>query len=189
MSNIIYNLSKTYLLPLVSELIDINPKFINNLNNTYLFDEENEYNDCFFILQSFSFKNPEYTSYEHKLTSSSLFVKHIDLGSEVLYIFKFPEEYLPEYYAFQRGEYSKFGNDAKELINKFWKSIYGKQLGAKPALDKISQVLYKDPALKTIIEERLSGPKSRVDLGDSELGEMMSKSSETYRKMTYSDTW
>jgi hypothetical protein len=189
MSSKSYNLSKTYLLPLVSELIDINPKFINNLDNTYLFDENNEYNECFFILQSFSFKNPEYTAYEHKLTSSSLFLKHIDLGSKVLYIFKFPEEYLPEYYAFQRGEYSKFGNDAKELINKFWKSIYGKQLGAKPALDKVSQVLYKDPVLKEIIEERLSSEKHKVSLGDSELGEMMNSSSETYRKIIYSDAW
>lgn len=189
MSSKSYNLSKTYLLPLVSELIDINPKFINNLDNTYLFDEENEHDECFYILQSFSFKNPEYTSYEHELTNSSLFVKYIDLGSKVLYIFKFPEEYLPEYYAFQRGEYSKFGEDAKELINKFWKSIYGKQLGAKVVLDKVSQILYKDPILKAVIEERLSTERSKVVLGDSELGEMMSKSSETYRKMTYSDTW
>ena len=189
MSKETYNLSKTYLLPLVSELIDIDPLFIENLENTYMFDEEDEHHECFYILQKFSFKNPKFTAYEHRLTSSSLFVKHIDLGSKVLYIFKFPEEYLPEYYAIQRGDYSKFGNDAKELIIKFWKNIYSKNTAANPVIHKIFQILSKSPKLKLEIENELSTPKAPVIIGEGELGEMLVKSNETFHKQVFADTW
>jgi hypothetical protein len=184
-----YNLSKTYLLPLMSELIDIEPMFIENLENTYIFDENDEHQECFYILQKFSFKNPEFTAYEHRLTSSSLFVKHVDLGSKVLYIFKFPEEYLPEYYAIQRGEYSKFGDDAKELIIKFWKKIYYTNPEAKPVIHKMFQILSKSPKLKLEMENELSTPKGIVTIGDGELGEMLVKSNETFHKQVFVDTW
>jgi hypothetical protein len=189
MSKRLYNLSKTYLLPLVSELIDIDPLFIENLENTYMFDENDEHQECFYILQKFSFKNPKFTAYEHRLTTSSLFVKHVDLGSKVLYIFKFPEEYLPEYYALQRGEYSKFGDDAKELITKFWKNIYGKDPIAKVSIYKMFQILSKSPKLKLEMEIELSTPKGIVKIGDGELGEMLVKSNETFHKQVFVDTW
>jgi len=54
-----FNKSKTYLLPLLSEVLDLNIKFLPYLINTYLFDENNEYEDCIFILHEFNFKNPE----------------------------------------------------------------------------------------------------------------------------------
>ena len=180
MSKIKYNTSKTYLLPLISEVIDLDLKFIDYLENTYMFDSNNEYEDCIFLHHKFDFKNPEFTAYEHKLTNNKLFVKHVDIGDKVVYIFKFPYEYLPEYYYLKDSEYSKFGKDAKELILRFWTELYGKvPVGIKLIL-KIKQILYKDSQLKKEIEQRLSSDKHKVILDDdSELGEHVNINDET----------
>ena len=44
-----YNKSKTYLLPLLSELVTLDKRFIGQLVNTYLFDMKGEYENCIFI--------------------------------------------------------------------------------------------------------------------------------------------
>lgn len=177
MSSLKYNVSKTYLLPLISEVIGVETKFINYLENTYMFDENNEYPECFFIKHEFSFKNPEFTSYEHRLIDNQYFVKLIDIGSDVIYIFKFPEEYLKEYYYLQNSRYSEFGDDAKKLILKFWTEIYGKVPAGINLILKIKQILYKDEKLKKQIEEKLY---VKLDLY-SELGEKVEVSNETFR--------
>jgi len=179
MSKIKYNASKTYLLPLVSELIDIDKKFINYLENTYMYDENNEFFESFFLLFEFSFKNPEFTTYEHKLTNNELFIKTIDIDNEdrVVYVFKFPKDYLKEYYYLQNSEYSKFGDDAKKLILKFWTIMYGKVYGGINVILTIKQKLYKDKILKEKLEK-----KTGVKINDNaELGEYVSKHDETLR--------
>lgn len=177
-----YNASKTYLLPLISEVVGIEKKFINYLENTYMFDENNEFNECIFIRHEFSFKNPEFTAYEHRLIDNQYFVKTIDIDNEVIYVFKFPEEYLPEYYHLLNGQYSKFGEDAKKLILNFWTEMYGKIPAGINLILKIKQILYKDKKLKQQLEERLSSPKHKVILDDdAELGEEVLKDNETFR--------
>lgn len=179
MSKIKYNASKTYLLPLLSELIDIDEKFINYLENTYMFDENNEFFECFFLLFELGFKNPEFTSYEHRLINNELFVKLIDIedSDKTIYVFKFPEEYLKEYYSLQKSEYSKFGDDAKKLILRFWTVMYGKVYGGINVILTIKQKLYKDKILKEKLEKR-TGVK--ID-DNAELGEHVSKHDETLR--------
>lgn len=177
MNNLKYNISKTYLLPLISEVIGVEPKFINYLENTYLFDENNEFTECFFIKHEFSFKNPEFTAYEHRLIDNQYFVKLIDIGSDVIYVFKFPEEYLQEYYYLQNSKYSKFGEDAKKLILKFWTEIYGKIPAGINLILKIKQILYRDEKLKKQLEEKLN---IKLDL-HSELGESVEVLNETFR--------
>lgn len=173
-----YNKSKTYLLPLLSEVVDFEPKFMKNLLNSYMFyDESDEYKDCLCIIHDFSFKNPEFTSYEHKLTNTKYFVKHIDIGNKVLYIFKFPEEYLDEYYLLQMGRYSEFKEDAKELILRFWNTIYKNNPNAISTLIYIKQVLYKETKLKQKLETDLN-----VKIDESqELGELIEIESETFK--------
>jgi hypothetical protein len=112
------NKSRTYLLPLIAPEIGIEEKFYNLIENTYMFDSEKEYKDCFFIVQNFSFKNPEFTAYEHRITNNDLFVKCIDYKDKVIYIYKFPKEYSHEYYQFQESKYSTFLEDAKKQILK-----------------------------------------------------------------------
>lgn len=182
MSNIKYNASKSYLLPLISELIDIDPRFINDLENTYMFDEHNEYHECLFIKFDYNFHNPEFTAYEHKLINNELFVKSIDVDNKVVYIFKFPEEYLYEYYCLQNSKYSEFGKDAKELILDFWTTMYGKVPAGINAILKIKQILYKDVKLKKLIEEQLGSRKHPLVLtDDQELGELVVIKDETFK--------
>ncbi len=152
---ITYNKSKTYLLPLMSEILDLNIKFLPNLLNTYLFDENNEYENCIFILHKFDFKNPEFTKYEHNLTNNELFVKCIDLNDKTVYVFKFPEEYLNEYNYLLSSQYSKFGDDAKKLILRFWAEVYSGNPAGVNFLLKVKQILYKDQKLKESLQKEL----------------------------------
>ena len=114
-----YNKSKTYLLPLLSEILEFDKDFLPFLENTFMFDMDDKYPNCLLLLHDFDFKNPEFTKYEHKFTKNELFVELIDIGNKVLYVFKFPEEYLTEYNKLIESKYSEFGEDAKELILEF----------------------------------------------------------------------
>ena len=182
MSKPLYNKSKTYLLPLIAPLIGIEKKFFNNIDNTYMFDLYNEHENCFFITHDFSFKNPEFTAYEHRLTSNYLFKNLIDLNdNKVVYIFQFPEEYLHEYYCLKDSKYSEFGKDAKEQILNFWTELYGKTHGGVKFILSVKKILYKDAQLKKQIEESLSSTKHKVILSDdAELGEKVEQINETF---------
>tara|TARA_R110000772_G_scaffold54130_1_gene123523 strand:- start:45080 stop:45640 length:561 start_codon:yes stop_codon:yes gene_type:complete len=176
MRKIKYNKSKTYLLPLLAELVNFDRKFFRYLVNTYIFDGEGQYKDCIFMLHDFSFKNPEFTAYEHKFIESELFVDLIDIGNQVLYIFKFPEEYLHEYKMFKLGKYSYYGEDAKEQILAFYTNIYKGNINAVEFLIKIKHILFKDEKLKRKIEREL-----KVTLrDDAELTDIMKPENETY---------
>ena len=181
MSKIRYNKSKTYLLPLLSEIVGFDKRFFGNLNNVYMFEDTGEYKDCLLILHDFSFKTPEFTSYEHTLINNELFVKLIDIDDKVLYIFKFPEEYMMEYNYIKDGLYSKFGEDAKELILDFFTDVYKGNPNAVSFLIKIKQVLFKDEKLKKKIEEEL---KVTLD-ADAELTDPINIDSETFELSKY----
>lgn len=168
-------------MPLISEVIDIDEDFMDYLENTYLFDENDEFKNCIFIKYDTDFKDPAFTLYEYKLTNNPYFIKHIDVGNKVIYIFRFPDEYLSEYDHFVKGEYSKFGDDAKILILRFWTQIYGKTASGINAILRIKQVLYKDKKLKQQIEERLSSEHCRIILDDdAELGDLVKLEDETF---------
>lgn len=184
-----YNKSKPYLLPLIAPLIGIEEKYISELDNTYMFDTNNEFNECFYIKHNFSFRNPEFTKYEHKLTECYLFKKLIDINKdEVLYIFDFPEEYLHEYYCLRDSKYSEFGEDAKQQILNFWTKLYGKTTTGVNFILSVKKILYKDSKLKKQIEESLSSKDHKVILDDNaELGEKVEISNETFNLNEYKD--
>jgi hypothetical protein len=180
---VLYNKSKTYLLPLISEVLDLNIKFLPYLINTYLFDENNEYENCIFILHEFNFKNPEFTKYEHKLINNELFVKHIDIDDKVVYIFKFPEEYLNEYNCLLNSQYSKFGDDAKQLILRFWGEVYSGNSVGVAFLLKIKQILYKEIKLK----ERLQKELGVIISNDQELGDYVDPYNEVFNSEDFKE--
>lgn len=170
-----YNKSKTYLLPLLSELVTLDKRFIGQLVNTYLFDMKGEYENCIFILHDFNFKDAEFTKYENELVNNELFVDLIDVDKQVIYIFKFPEIYMKEYKLLVDSKYSQFDNDSKELILEFWGHMYANNISAIPFLTKLKQVLFRDKKLKEQIESKL-----QVKLPeDAELGDLVDKSDET----------
>lgn len=186
MSKVRYNKSKTYLLPLLSEIVGFDKKFFRYLQNVYMFEDTDEYKDCLCILHDYSFKNPEFTSYEHKFIDNELFRKLIDIDNQVLYIFKFPEEYMHEYNCLKEGRYSSFGADAKELILEFFTDIYKGNPGAVPFLIKVKQILFKDEKLKKEIEKQLSGRKSPVVLPvEAELADAIDVNDETFNLSKY----
>lgn len=150
------NKSKTYLLPLISEFVDLNPEFYGNIVNTYLFDESGEYENCIFVEMDFNFKIPEFTAFEHTLKESENFLKLYDISDEkVLYIFKFPEDYLNEYNAYKNGKYSEFGEDAQELIFDFFRGVYDNKKEVIPFLLKLKQIFGKDEVLREELEKQL----------------------------------
>lgn len=181
MSNIRYNKSKTYLLPLLSEIVGFDKNFFSNLINTYVSDNLDKYKNCIYVLHDFSFKNPEFTAYEHKLIRNELFVDLIDIDNKVLYIFKFPEEYLHEYEKFKQGKYSEFGVDAKELILDFFSHVYTNNPNAVPFLIKTKQILFKDKNLKEKIEKEL---KVVID-SDAELSDAPDLDNEMFNIKEY----
>jgi len=170
------NKSKTYLLPLLSELVVFDKRFYRNIQNTYIYDDLGKYENCIMVLQDFSFKLPEFTHYEQKLIKNELFVDLVDIDDQVLYIFKFPEDYMHEYKMYQEGKYSHYGADAKELILTFFSSIYQNNLNAVDFLLKIKHILFKNERLRKKIENDL---KVKLPL-DAELSDIMDKESETF---------
>lgn len=175
------NKSRTYLLPLIAPIIGIEEKFYDLIENTFMFDSEQQYKDCFFIVQNFSFKNPEFTAYEYRMTNNDLFIKTIDIQDKVIYIYKFPKEYTHEYYEFMESKYSTFLEDAKKQILKFWTIIKGKQISGASFILKIKQILYKDKKLKEEIEKNL-GVKIA---DDAELGNFVEIDKETINLNEY----
>ncbi len=176
------NKSKTYLLPLLSEIIPLKVEYLKYLKNTYVFDDMDEYQDCIFILHDFNFRNPSFTQYENSLTESELFVDLIDIDNQVLYVFKFPEEYMHEYESYKQGKYSKFGKDAKELILSFWVDVYSGNISATNFLMKVKQILHKDEKLRKKLEQQLSSREHKVKIDrNAELGEAFDKEHETYQ--------
>ena len=183
MSGIKYNKSKTYLLPLLSELVYIDKQFLPFLENTYMLDDINKYNNCLYLWHRFDFKNPEFTKYEDKLTNNELFVDLHDFDDRCLYVFKFPEEYLKEYDLLLNSKYSEFGEDAKELIIEFWLKIYSNNPKIVTFINRVKQILYKEKELKKEIEKNL---KVKLD-NKSELGEYVNIEDETFSFKKYED--
>jgi hypothetical protein len=172
-----YNKSKTYLFPLLAEVINVNYKFLPFIENTYLQDDENKHKDCFYIMHDFNFKNPEFTSYEHKFTDSELFEQLYDIDNKVLYVFKFPIDFKHEYNCFKNSKYSEFGEDAKKIILEFWTKIYGTNIEGIAFITRIKQILYKEEIFRKIREKQLGVPIGE----DVELGNFVYIEEETYK--------
>jgi hypothetical protein len=177
MDKIRYNKSKTYLLPLISEFVNIKKEYFYNLENTYIFDDKRLYNNSIYLLHNFSFKNPKLTSYEHELTDNHLFTDIIDdpSNNKVIYVFKFPEEYMDEYNKYKEGKYSEFNKDAKEIILNFYGNIYSNNNRAVSFLLKAKQILFKDKILREKYEKELN---VKID-SNAELSDPMNEEDET----------
>ena len=170
------NKSKTYLLPLLFEYLNFNFNYFYSLENTYIFDNEGIYEDCIFVEHKFEFSTPEYAAYESKLIENELFVDLIDNGNNVIYIFRFPEDFLEEYNLYKAGKYSHFGEDAKVMILDFYTNAYKGNLNAISFLIKLKQVLYRDKELRKRLEKELNVKISE----ESELTDIINTEKETF---------
>ncbi|AGO48936.1 hypothetical protein N356_gp044 [Cellulophaga phage phi14:2] len=176
------NYSYTYLTPLLGEQVYFDKQILKHIKNTYLFSTKHVQGNLFFILCNFNYRDPEFSSIESRLISSNLFMESHDIGEDVLYVFKFPDEYSSEYLNFIQGRYSKLNDDAKKIILNFWSTFYGSVPSfVTTTLLKIKQVLYKDKKLKEKLEAQLSSEGHPVILSDdAELGNKIRVESEQF---------
>ena len=176
-----FNKSKTYLLPLISELVNIEKQYLPYLNNTFMVDNEGKYENCIYILHDFDLSNPKFTTYEHHLINNELFVDMYDIGNQVLYVFKFPEEYLHEYNCLKNSKYSEFKDDAKELILEFWTVMYGENPNSLPFLTKVKDILFKTTKYRQKLERSLSSKTQKIVISsEAELGDIIDIENETF---------
>jgi len=97
------------------------------LENVYLDDYNHrcKYIDCLFFLvkPKYPRTTDTYGEFEAKITNFISFYDYYELEEGVVYIFKIPDNLIPDVHLFKEGLY-------KQLSDDFWKSI-----GAKTALD------------------------------------------------------
>lgn len=180
MEGSIRNKSHTYLLPLISEVIDIDNKFLPMLKGTFIGVEDTNFENSVALLFDFSFKVPECTYFENKIKDNMYFKKLYDLNNEVLYVFDFPEEYLKEYSLFKLGKYSQFNDDAKELILEYWYRVFKGSKQAIEFLVSTKQILFKDEKLRRKLEKELNVSIEE----DAELSSPPILSNEYYKLIT-----
>lgn len=166
------NKSKKYLLPLLSEFIYIDNEIMDNLINTYIFDKKQEYKNCIFLLFKYAIKNPKFSIFEHKISKIEGYKATYDLENNmVLYVVKFPKEYMSEYNHFKNGKYSEYDDDAQEIIKNFLID----QGVSNNFIKKIKDIFNKSETLKKQIEKDLN-----VTLpANSELEDIMEPNKET----------
>jgi flavodoxin len=104
-----------------------------------------------------------------------------DIGNQVLYIFKFPEEYLHEYNCLKNSKYSEFKDDAKELILEFWTVMYGENPNSLPFLTKVKDILFKTTKYRQKLEQSLSSRTQKIVISsEAELGDIIDIENETF---------
>lgn len=169
------NRSTTYILPLLSDNIYIeNSTVSNSIISTYL--EVYGYKDIIVLLCDYLNNNTEYEKFEKSVFESELFIKKYEIGNKVAYLLEFPKLYLKEYLLFKEGKYSKFGDDCKLKIIRFWNKVLGKNYKFVPVIKKIKQILYKDQKLNAKMQREL---KVFID-PNNELGEAYNREREEF---------
>lgn len=149
------NLSRIYMLPLLDEYIGFESKYIGYVKNTFIKNSEID-EPTISILHKFNYKDVNFPAYEKKLTECPLFIKSIDKGENVIYIFKIPEKYLNEYNLFQDSIYSKFNESYKEIILSFWLKMYRSRPIIHQLLANVRQILYKSDVYRLKLQKDLN---------------------------------
>jgi len=173
------NFSYTYLLPLLSEQIDIKKKLLSFILNTYCLSHKESIIETnnFYILCKFNYSSSSFVELENTLINNSLFIDSYEDNDKILYEFKFPEEYAHEKTEFLKGNYSLFEDDAKKLVLRFWSEYYGHIPSfVSNTLSKIKHILYKDERLRSSMNKEL---KINIEKG-KELGNKVDIREETY---------
>lgn len=162
------NKSKSYILPLFSEYIELG--FIRDVYNTYLFLEGKE--NKYFVIQYKKLDTEEFKNYLEVLNQNEL-VEEIVENDYINVILRIPDSLREEYDYFVSGNFSKIAK--KKHIIQFLQKNYGSS--QFPIIERIKQVLYKDRALKEELEYSLD-----ITLPEEcELSSIPSKQSETLK--------
>lgn len=167
-----YNKSRTYIVPLLNESININK---NMLINSYLFDVNRpDYNAQHYEGIFLHFKwidNDVYRQYEKNMSENPLKKDYYDLDKTSYMMFiKFPYDILSDVDNIIKGKYSMLTTSSKQYIAKYW------QLSTQ---SKMYGVLYKTEKYKKELEIELN---VKID-DDAELGSLFNLHKETYSEI------
>lgn len=173
------NKSTTYLFPLINDILEIKYSFYTKyVKNTYIYSDNYLDKNYFYILIDYDFKLPEFKQEEDRLMNFDIFVDCVDIDEDsVLFIYEFPESYKKELELFKKGKYSKFENDAKLKILKFFHRLLGLSTAGLKTLTDIKHVLYKNKILKEKLEKNLKVKLPK----NAELGSLLNKNEETVK--------
>lgn len=144
------NKSKTYLLPLLNEYIEIrNVHLIEDtfINFPDIKDEENYIGLLYKKEPSKRFEEM-FIDYE---TSDFLREYRLVDDEKIMFIFIFPEEFNDDYVCFKEGLYSKISGISKNIIIEFTKDTYKYE----PIVVDLVDILYKRENRKAILEKQL----------------------------------
>lgn len=162
------NKSKSYILPLFSEYVELG--FIRDVYNTYLFLEGKE--NKYFVIQYKKLDTEEFKNYLEVLQQNEI-VEEIVENDYINVILKIPDKLEEDYQYFVSGDFSKITK--KDYIIKFLQKNYGSS--QFPIIERIKQVLYKDRVLKEELEYSLD-----ISLPEEcELSSIPNKQSETLK--------
>jgi hypothetical protein len=168
------NKSRTYIVPLLNEYIEIHKSL---LIDTYLYDiNKSELNlnriNGIYILFKWS-DNNVHKLYEQKLLNSELLKIHydIDVDSYMVYL-EFPKEIQSEVDKILEGKYSELTIESKQVILKYW------NLGI---VSDLYGVLLKTEKRRKKLEEELNVKIK----SDAELASIIDVSQEIFDKNNY----
>lgn len=171
------NYSYTYVMPFITEFVEITKEMIKYFDNSYLFTDEYRDSGRIFLKFSFNYSNVKFSEWEDKLTQNNLYVNSISQGKSILYEFIIPEKYEEDQIHFINSEPSKMSDEAKKIIVKYWVKTLGKENGfVMGVLKKIKGVLDRSEWLRKELEESLN---CSIDK-DKELINLINHEKETY---------
>lgn len=119
------NYSHTYVMPIMSQWINLSEKYQKNIINTYLFSNREMSIGKFYIECNFNYKNVNFSEDEKTFTDNEVYYKSYSVENNVLYEYNIPKEYHKDILHFVNGEYSKLSKDYKMQVKKYWIELYG----------------------------------------------------------------
>lgn len=144
------NKSYSYLIPLLNEYCKIDGDYYVMLENVYTRHFEGDVGNII-IISYLSNEDSGFLAYIQQLKQSEYCQDYIQDDDTINIVFKFPDEYLHEYYCYQQGKFSEFRQEAKNIIVRYVLDIHK----YKDA-DRVKRVLDKDELLRQDLEKRLA---------------------------------
>jgi len=152
------NKSKTYLLPLFARELSL--KYLDQIENTFLFTEGVEIIPSFAILYKYTDKveytlegNEGFMYYSDLLKESEYYLTGFELGDYSLFVFKLPDSLNYAYGCLVEGKYSWLLPDDKKTIISYLTKHYPRE---KSIITEIIGILNKSPVLRQKYEKYLS---------------------------------
>lgn len=168
------NKSKSYLIPLLNTEVKI--KYLEHLDNTYI--NINFWVECIVLLYNYEISEEiGGLEYLKELEKHKLFISASRLENHFLLVFRFPEQYLEDYYYFKNGQYSFIRQQSKKVIINFISENYK----YPETIQDLVHILYKNKERKQKLEESLG----IILPDDSELSSKIDEEEETFKYEKY----